>query len=103
MAKRVLKEFINDFILFGGIEGIITEMTRDRVDADIDEDSPPKELPFIPRRRFERVDYDQTPWARMLQGNDHKCCETRQGRLFRRRFRVPYPVFEYIVRCAVCQ
>ena len=44
-----------------------------------------------------RPDYTNSTWGRMLQ--DHRISDpsSKQGKLFRRRFRLPYFVFQYIV------
>ena len=43
-------------------------------------------------------DYDDSAWARFLRRPGVKDPGTKDGKLFRRRFRVPYPVFQDICR-----
>jgi hypothetical protein len=43
------------------------------------------------------VDYSTTPWMRMINNPQINDSTTREGKRFRRRFRLPFPVFEYIV------
>lgn len=54
------------------------------------------------RRRFRRsrFDYWESPWGRMLQDENVKDPSTREGKDFRRRFRVPFPVFCKLVMIA---
>ena len=44
-----------------------------------------------------RQNQDASPWAIMLEDGYCKDPSTIEGRLFRRRFRVPYPLFEKIL------
>lgn len=53
---------------------------------------------FMPRKYEGRVNYDYSCWGRMLVNDRMKDPGDRKGgKLFRRRFRVPYPLFEQIV------
>ena len=56
---------------------------------------PPKIRKVEDRPRAKRVvvDYWAGPWGKMLKDPNLKLPGTRTERLFRRRFRVPYPVF----------
>ena len=45
--------------------------------------------------------YEDSAWARFLRRPDIKDPGTKDGKLFRRRFRVPYPVFVDICRTLV--
>ncbi len=49
----------------------------------------------------DRVDYDQTPWGLMLKNPAVHDPNTRLGKCFRLRFRVPYPLFLLLVEQAV--
>lgn len=53
----------------------------------------------IPKTRNScpRTDYSQSPWAVMLAKGHCQDLEHKDGRYFRRRFRVPYPLFTRIV------
>ena len=97
MAKQCLRELISEL---RSTKGIIRQLTRDIEYISDEECLNPKKRPFMPRRLIDRPDYDQSPWAHMLSGTAQKNPSLREGKLFRRRFRVPYPVFEYIVRVA---
>ena len=46
-----------------------------------------------PRVAEDPVNYDETPWAKMLQNPAVHDPSTRLGKCFRLRFRVPYPLF----------
>ena len=58
------------------------------------------------RRRFSRTQYNvnnvedlwNTPWGVMLQDDDLLNNHSRASKRFRRRFRVSYPIFLYMVR-----
>ena len=51
--------------------------------------------------RENKKDYWKTPWGVMLRHPDINNPTTKLGRLFRRRFRVPFPIFDEILvrRC----
>ena len=54
--------------------------------------------PFKRRRRVvKNVDFSQTTWGRMLDDPETRDIHTRAGKTFRRRFRVPYPLFEELL------
>lgn len=50
--------------------------------------------------RHGRPDYDSSTWARMLRDGDLLNPESSASKLFRTRFRVPYPVLLKIVQWA---
>ena len=50
-----------------------------------------------PRQEFLREDFASAPWQVMLTLGTYKIETTKQGRQFRRKFRVPAPLFDYIV------
>jgi Plant transposon protein len=53
---------------------------------------------FMPRKYEGVIDYDYSTWGRMLVNDRIKDPGDRKGgKLFRRRFRVPYPLFEQLV------
>ncbi len=49
------------------------------------------------RRHYTRPNYSDSCFGRMLARADCRDPSTRDGKLFRRRFRVPYPVFEEVL------
>jgi hypothetical protein len=51
-----------------------------------------------PRQRQEAVNYWSTSWGKLLRHPEVKDVATKTGRLFRRRFRVPFSIFEFIVQ-----
>ena len=52
----------------------------------------------IPRSRENiTVDFSQTRWGKFITDPEVKDFNSRKGRLFRRRFRVPFHVFTWIV------
>ena len=51
----------------------------------------------IPRRVYIRPDYDASAWGVMLKDPALQDKDTKQYRSFRRRFRLPYPVFQLLV------
>ena len=58
-----------------------------------------KQKSFSRRNSKRRPDYQNSPWAKLLRESDAiRDPETVEGGLFRRRFRVPYPIFEVIVQ-----
>ena len=60
-----------------------------------------RKRPFQRRSPKKNKDVDpwrNNAWLQLLQDNQVKDPKTRQGKDFRRRFRVPYPVFERIVQ-----
>ena len=62
--------------------------------------SAPKQTRTRPKARFS-VDYTQTNWGKFLVDPEVKDPDSRKGKLFRRRFRVPYTVFCWI--CTKCK
>ena len=54
--------------------------------------------PFWRRLYRRRPNYSDSNWAFLLAAGKCKNPLTREGKLFRRRFRVPYPIYEEIVR-----
>jgi len=42
-------------------------------------------------------DWDDTSWGSLIKDPLVKDCNSRVGKTFRRRFRVPFPIFEYVV------
>jgi hypothetical protein len=53
---------------------------------------------FMPRKYEGKIDYDFSCWGRMLVNDRMKDPGDRKGgKLFRRRFRVPWPLFEQLV------
>jgi hypothetical protein len=49
------------------------------------------------REEFPREDFATAPWQQMLTSGAYKLDRMKQGRNFRRKFRVPAPLFDYIV------
>ena len=50
------------------------------------------------RRKFEAtVDYDQTKWGKLYMSESTRNPSSREGKLFRRRFRLPFPVFNEVI------
>jgi hypothetical protein len=47
--------------------------------------------------RGPHVDWNQSTWGKMLLDPKIRSVSTREGRLFRRRFRIPFPLFRRIV------
>ena len=43
--------------------------------------------------RTKKIDYWQTPWGILIKSENVKDIKTKQGKLFRRRFRVPFLLF----------
>ena len=57
-----------------------------------------KKKGFCRRNSKPRPDYRNAPWAKLLVENIAiRDPDTSEGQLFRRRFRVPFPIFEIIV------
>jgi len=50
------------------------------------------------RDRPTKIDYWETNWGLMLRNPDTDLGHTKAGKIFRRRFRVPKPVFDIIVQ-----
>ena len=51
-----------------------------------------------PRLVYDRPDYNESPWARMLRDQRLHQLGTREARVFRRNFRLPYPVFVELMK-----
>ena len=50
------------------------------------------------RRKFEAtVDYDQTKWGKLYMSESTRNPSSREGKLSRRRFRLPFPVFNEVI------
>ena len=61
--------------------------------------------PRMKRRRVKRPKLDQntSTWAILLQRSEElNDPDSHEGKKFRRRFRVPFPVFNYFLLHAVC-
>lgn len=52
---------------------------------------------FRNRESKRRPDYSKSPWAIMLQNPNIKDPDSSEGRHFRRRFRIPYPIYEILL------
>ena len=54
---------------------------------------------YLKRRRRTGVvtDFWSTSWGLLITNPATNDCSTREGRLFRRRFRVPFPVFQQVL------
>jgi hypothetical protein len=64
------------------------------------QDHPPKFTRVREKRRFS-VDYSQTEWGQLIRDPEVKNPYSKKGKLFRRRFRVPYCLFAWI--CTKCK
>ena len=53
--------------------------------------------PRKPRVELPRVDFSQAPWQVMLTSGAYKVLTSREGRQFRRKFRLPADLFDHIV------
>jgi hypothetical protein len=54
--------------------------------------------PFISRNTFQRKDYTDNHWYRMISNRDHHNTRTINGRDFRNNFRIPATFFDNIVQ-----
>ena len=73
--------------------------TSDSEDVDKSERSLKKKRNFKPPGRSKISDYfSETSWGRMLLDEKFKDPMLSEGKSFRRRFRVPYCVYEYLVK-----
>lgn len=52
----------------------------------------------VRREEFLNIDYTRTAWAQMIRNPLVKFPDNRYGRQFRRRFRVPFQLFEILVK-----
>ena len=52
---------------------------------------------FRNRNTQQRMNYGKTPYAIMLENENVKDPTTREGQYFRRRFRIPFPIYERLV------
>jgi hypothetical protein len=52
-------------------------------------------LPQV-RQAGPRPDYTTCVWAKMIMSEDVNDPTTRTGKLFRRRFRTPWPLYRYV-------
>jgi hypothetical protein len=50
---------------------------------------------------FDRVDFAQSQWQLMVTSGAYKIATTKAGRIFRRTFRVPPELFDFIVEPAL--
>ena len=50
-----------------------------------------------PREDFPREEFASAPWQRMLDTGEYKLSTAKAGRNFRRKFRVPAPLFDFVV------
>jgi len=56
-----------------------------------------KKKRFRNRNRKKKKNFTNVPWAQMLSDPLTQDPTTREGKFFRRRFRIPYPIFLRIV------
>jgi hypothetical protein len=60
-----------------------------------------KKIKFVKKRaKYKRADFKESCWYRLYLDQDHisyRDPTSKEGKLFRRRFRVPYPIFSRIV------
>ena len=61
----------------------------------------PLKRPFKRRLCYEKLNYNTSNWALMLMAGRCKSPISKDGRLFRRRFRVSYPISRQIVSLTV--
>ena len=47
--------------------------------------------------KMRRIDYNMSAWGKLIRHPNVKDASSYHGKLFRRRFRVPFPVFEHLV------
>jgi hypothetical protein len=66
------------------------------------DDGRKRKCPRKHREELEREDFQNAPWQRMIDSGSYKSPRTRHGLHFRRRYRVPASVFDFIVEKAVC-
>ena len=57
------------------------------------EDGEPPPKPKRTRVRYEMADCYDTEWGRLIRSKEVRDASTRQGKKFRRRFRVPFPLY----------
>lgn len=62
-----------------------------------DEEDNPQELLPNTRNVYPRKNQNESTWAHMLLDPRIQDPTTREGKLFRRRFRVPYPIYVYLL------
>jgi hypothetical protein len=86
--SNFLQFFINQF----------AEEERESDDGSLDKK---RKLPRKQREELEREDFQNAPWQRMIDSGSYRNPRTRHGLHFRRRYRVPAPLFDYIVEKAV--
>lgn len=60
-------------------------------------DEPSRKRPRKQRKEYPREDYSTAPWQQMLTSGDYRIETTKTGRHFRRKFRLPASLFDYIV------
>jgi len=53
------------------------------------------------RVEFPREDFENAPWQLWLTSGDYRIESTKPGRKFRRKFRLPAPLFDFIVATAL--
>ena len=71
---------------------LLSQKQQYEYDSHSDEDDEPK----VKRSRavYERPNYWDSSWGRMLQSRDLEVPGSRDAQKFRRRFRVPFPFFK---------
>ena len=53
------------------------------------------------REEFPREDFKKAPWQEMIDSGSYKLETTKQGHSFRRKFRLPASMFDWIVATAL--
>jgi hypothetical protein len=87
-SSNFLQFFINPF----------AEEERESDDGSLDKK---RKRPRKQREELEREDFQNAPWQRMIDSGSYNNPRSRHGLHFRRRYRVPAPLFDYIVEKAV--
>ena len=76
-------------------ESLAFEVVSDWIQINCDEFDHPRKRALT--GRTQKINYWDTPWGQLLQNPEVKVERSKWGKLFRRRFRVPYSLFNQIL------
>ena len=93
MSRRSDSEqIIRDFIISGKVNDIVDDL----LPADLFEQPKVKRV-RVDEHVYKSVNFAETNWGKLIRDPQVRDPTSKKGNLFRRRFRVPFGIFEWIV------
>jgi len=96
--QDILKEELDEFLQETANDGLEVEAEDELILRYIISEND-EEVSKKRRKRYDtHIDFWDTDWGKMITNPNVNNPKTRAGKQFRRRFRMPYPVFQYLVK-----